>query len=153
MRLLIALISVLLATALPLTCTALDEPVAKDTEEHLWALEDTYVTAYRAADHDAILALLHEDFLGWPDSEDVLTAFAQVPGFLQERYGVPGTWDFRIERKGIRIRGGVAITHYLLVVTPSDAGSGGQPQATRITHTWIREGPDWKILGGMSSVR
>jgi ketosteroid isomerase-like protein len=153
MRLLVAFFPMLIVAALPWTCTALAEQDSGDLENHIWALEDTYVTAYKNADHDAILALMHERFLGWPDSEDMPTAYLQVPGFLKEKYGVPGTWDFKIDRVGIRIQGDVAITHYVLITTASDAGVGDQAQATRITHTWIREGPDWKILGGMSNVR
>jgi ketosteroid isomerase-like protein len=153
MRLLVILLPVLVVTALPHTSSALDEPDSKDVESHIWALEGAYVTAYQNADHESILALMHERFLGWPDSEDRPTGYHQVPGFLKEKYGIPGAWDFKIDRAGFRIHGDVAITHYLLIASANDAESGDQAQVTRITHTWIREGSDWKILGGMSSVR
>ncbi len=153
MRLLAAFFPVLIFVAMPQICTALDELDSRDLENHIWTLENAYVTAYKNADHDAILALMHERFLGWPDSEDMPIEYLQVQGFLKEKYGVPGAWDFKIDRAGIRIQGDVAITHYLLIATANDAEGGDQAQVTRITHTWIRVGPDWKILGGMSSVR
>jgi len=148
MRRLLASSPVIIIAALSLTCSALGEPDPNDLETRIWNLEEKYVTAYKTADHDEILALMDKGFLGWPDSEETPTAFLQVPGFLRENYRVAGTWDFRIDRAGIRIVGDVAITHYVLIATENDV-----ERATRITHTWIRNGSDWKILGGMSSVR
>jgi ketosteroid isomerase-like protein len=153
MRILVVICMMLILAALPRTCPAPEQQDSRDIEDHIWALETDYVSAYRDADHDAILALMHERFLGWPDAEDMPTAYGQVLEFLKERYGSPGAWDFRIERAGIRVQGDVAITHYVLVATANGAGDGGQARITRITHTWIRENRDWKILGGMSSVR
>jgi ketosteroid isomerase-like protein len=153
MRLLAALLPVMAVAALSQPSAALDRQDSSDFEAHIWALEDAYATAYKNADHESILALLHERFLGWPDSEDLPTAYDQVPGFLQEKYGLPASWGFRIDKMGIRILGDVAITHYALIATANGAEVSEQAQTTRITHTWIREGSDWKILGGMSNVR
>jgi ketosteroid isomerase-like protein len=153
MKLLVAFFSILIVAALPRAGTALDAADSRDLEDHIWALEESYITAYGNADHDTILALMHERFLGWPDSEDRPTAYSQVPAFLRANYGEPGALDFTIDKAGIRIQGDVAITHYLLVTRANDTDAGGQTPATRITHTWIKEGKDWKILGGMSCVR
>ena len=145
-------IVLIIATSMQ-TSVALEEQESADLETHIWALEDAYVTAYRNADHDSILALMHDRFLGWPDSERRPTAYRLVSGFLREKYGTPGTWDFRIDRAGIRILGNAAITHYVLIATANDVDDSSQAQTTLITHTWIREESDWKILGGMSNVR
>jgi ketosteroid isomerase-like protein len=152
MRPLIADLLVLIVVAVPQICAATDAQDSRDLEDHIWALEDAYVIAYKNADHESILALMHERFLGWPDSEEMPTAYHQVPGFLEEKYGAPGTWSFEIDRAGISIHDDVAITHYAFSVSASDADSS-QAQTTRITHTWIREDDGWKILGGMSNDR
>jgi len=144
---------VLIIAALWQTSLALEEQDLSGIEDHIWALEEAYVTAYKNADHDSILALLHDQFLGWPDSEERPTAYLQVAGFLKENYGSPGTWNFKIDQTGIRIRDDMAITHYVIIATGNDVEDSSQTQATRITHTWIREDSDWKILGGMSNVQ
>ena len=54
------------------------------------------------------------------------TAFKQVPGFLQEMYKVPGTWNFKVGRSGIRIQGALVITDCLLITTESAAESSDQ---------------------------
>jgi hypothetical protein len=138
----------MIIAALTVTCSAPGETDSSDLEDRIWALEERYVSAYRNADHDSILALMDEGFLGWPDSEESPTALGQVPRFLRENYGAAATWDYRIDRAGIRIAGDVVITHYVLIVA-----NNGVEQATRITHTWVRRGADWKILGGMSQAR
>jgi ketosteroid isomerase-like protein len=124
-----------------------------DIERQIWALEKTYVAAYKNAEHAEILALLHDQFLGWPDPEEKPTANNQVARFLQEKYAKPGTWSFEIDRAGIRVLGNVVITHYVINVSGNDVDGIVQKQATRITHTWIKEGSEWKILGGMSNVQ
>ena len=54
--------------------------------------------------------------------------------------------SFELDRAGIRVFGDVAITHYFVTIRETDEG-----EAIRITHTWIRDGADWRILGGTRS--
>ena len=122
-------------------------------EEQVWALEEAYVAAYKNARHDEILALLHDQFLGWPDPEERPTAKNRVARFLQENYARPGAWSFEIDRAGIRVLGDVVITQYVINASGKDADGVVQKQATRISHTWIKIGPQWTILGGMSNVQ
>jgi hypothetical protein len=44
----------------------------------------------------------------------------------------------------------VAINYYTIhFLKKNDAGEE-QKESRRITHTWVRDGSGWKILGGMS---
>lgn len=47
--------------------------------------------------------------------------------------------------------GEVALTQYIIHVTSSDTASASKTRSSRITHTWVKEGGRWKLLGGMSS--
>jgi ketosteroid isomerase-like protein len=71
--------------------------------------------------------------------------------FLSENYPEPLEYRFELERAAIRVSGNVAITHYLVVIRAKDEIRSGPSQTVRLTHTWIKAGADWKILGGMSS--
>jgi ketosteroid isomerase-like protein len=120
-------------------------------EQEIWALEETYVSAFENAKHGNIVALLHRDFLGWPSESLLPTDKRGGTDYVQENF--PESLELRFELKpmGIRVSGDVAIVHYLVTISEKDGCAAGKVQMVRITHTWIKEGSEWKILGGMSS--
>jgi len=48
------------------------------------------------------------------------------------------------------VLGDVALTQYTLNVNYSEAAGAAKTRSSRITHTWVKEGDRWKLLGGMS---
>jgi ketosteroid isomerase-like protein len=62
----------------------------------------------------------------------------------------PTSTTFKIEREGIRVLGNVALTQYVIRVNSGDASVVAKTKNTRISHTWVKEGDSWKLLGGMS---
>jgi len=44
-----------------------------------------------------------------------------------------------------------ALTQYLVYVDCPDSLGSTKETSSRITHTWVKEGLNWKLLGGMSS--
>ena len=122
-----------------------------EVEDEIWALEEEYVSAFKNADHDRILAFYHEDFLGWPDSQDRPAGRNEAEKFVKTHYAQPVPGSFQIDRAGIRVFGDVVVTQYVLSVSKRDADGVEQTNATRITHTWLKEGARWWILGGMSN--
>lgn len=129
--------------------SAAEDNSVGEVEKEVWVLEKAYISAFMDARHEDIISMLHQDFLGWPLSRERPGEKGDVPGFLQENYSKRLEGSVEIDRAGIRVSGDTVITHYLLITT----GKDGQVQAIRMTHTWIKEGADWKILGGMSSVQ
>jgi ketosteroid isomerase-like protein len=117
-----------------------------EVEEQIWALEEAYMSAFENAKHSEIVDLLHQGFLGWPRESEMPSDRSEVAQFLKDNFPEPLKLRFEIDRAGIRVSGDVVITHYLVNITGKHGG-----EAVRITHTWIREGSAWKILGGMSS--
>jgi ketosteroid isomerase-like protein len=120
-------------------------------EEEIWSLEEDYISYFREANHKAILSLWHPQFLGWPDSEPQPAGIERGAKFLEEKYPNPTQLIFKIKREGIRIIGDVAINHYLLISPWIDEEGVERKRESRITHTWIKEGSKWRILGGMSN--
>ena len=89
-------------------------------------------------------------FLGWPG---VLSQPIDKEGsarFMRQLVPTPTPCTFKIERAGIRLMGEVALTQYVIHVNCSDTAGVARAQSSRITHTWLKEGPGWKLLGGMS---
>ena len=120
-------------------------------EEEIWSLEEDYISYFGEANHDAILSLYHSQFLGWPDSRNHPVGKMSAEKFLEKNYPEPTQSVFKINREGIRIVNGVVITHYLLIVSWIDDLGVKQTGESRLTHTWIKEDSQWRILGGMSN--
>ena len=128
-----------------------DEDIIRDTvKEEIWALEESYFTNLYKANYDGVLAIVHSQFLGWPSS--VLQPIDKEGSarFMRQLVPEPTLCTFKIERAGIRLVGDVALTQYTINVNSTDTAGVAKTQSSRITHTWVKEGADWKLLGGTS---
>lgn len=132
-----------------LTSSCDQSPSSAESEaEVLWNLEEAYIRAHREADHDAILALWDERFLGWPSRLSDASGKAGGPDYLERFFPEPRQLSQRIERQGVRFEGQVAILHYRLHSWVGDEATA-ETSTSRLTHTWIKRGSEWFILGGM----
>ena len=61
--------------------------------------------------------------------------------------------SYAIEQLAVRVTGDVAIDHYRVKANWAkvDTNELARTDAVRITHTWIRIGNTWQIIGGMSA--
>jgi hypothetical protein len=118
-------------------------------EEEIWALEEAYFANLYKADYAGVLSITHSQFLGWPGRVPQPIDREESASFMKELVPKPTTCTFRIERAGIRLLGDVALTQYTIIVNCSDNGVT-KTLSSRITHTWVKEGASWKLLGGMS---
>ncbi len=145
----IVLSSVLAVACLHTQATS-EEEKQREVEEEIWALEETYLANHRDANHERILPMWHDRFLGWPDLEPRPADKKAVTRRLERKYPEPASWTFKIERAGIRVTGNVAVNFYTVHFLKKDDAGKEQKESRRITHTWIRDGSRWTILGGMS---
>ena len=123
----------------------------RDTvEEEIWALEEAYFANLYNAKYEAVLAIVHSQFLGWPAAVPQPIDKKESARFMRQLVPKPTSCTFKINRAGIRMRGEVALTHYIIHVKCSDAAGVTKTQSSRITHTWVKDGARWKLLGGMS---
>ena len=120
---------------------------ASAVEEEVWALEHAYFARLYRADYDGVLALVHERFLAWPSGAAQPIGRDESARFMRQLVPAPTPCTVAIERGGIRLQATVALTEYTLRV---DCGGPDPPRTSRITHTWVREGGRWRLLGGMS---
>jgi ketosteroid isomerase-like protein len=119
-------------------------------EEEIWALEEAYFANLYKADYEAVLAIVDSQFLGWPGAEPQPIDKEGSARFMKELIPRPTSCTFKIEREGIRVLGEVALTEYIIHVNCGDTAAVAKTQSSRITHTWVKEGDSWKLLGGMS---
>lgn len=124
-----------------LSCSDKSQTV-ENQEDALWNLEEEYIRAHKDADHSKILSMWDENFLGWPSRLENSAKKNSGSDYLEKYFSKPMPTDtkFRIEKQGIHIENNVAILHYRLFLFKNSA---------RLTHTWIKRGDKWYILGGM----
>lgn len=119
-------------------------------QEEIWALEEAYFTHLYQANYEGVLALVHNEFLGWPGSVPQPMDKEGSAHFMKQFISKPSSCTLRIERAGIRFLNDVILTQYILHVHCPAASGVAKTQSSRITHTWVKEGIHWKLLGGMS---
>ena len=119
-------------------------------EEEIWALEEAYFTNLYKANYEGVLDLVHSQFLGWPGVVPQPITKEESAHFMKQLVPKPTSCTIMIERAGIRVLGDVALTQYTIHVNCSDTAGVTKTQTSRISHTWVKEGARWKLLGGMS---
>jgi hypothetical protein len=123
----------------------------KDTvNEKIWALEEAYFSNLYKAKYEEVLVLVHNQFLGWPGGLSQPIGREESVRFMKQLIPRPTSCTIRIELAGIRVLGTVALTQYTLHVKCCEPSGTTKTQTSRITHTWMKEGACWKLLGGMS---
>ena len=119
----------------------------------VWALEEAYWRHVQHADVERYLSLWHEDFIGWPCTAGSLhpvrkdAAGAWIQGIRDQKLRVSVT----LHPEGIQDFGGVVVAHYSTPVITGypDGRITGKDQSYKFTHTWMKVGPVWQIIGGM----
>jgi len=119
-------------------------------EEEIWALEGAYFTNLYKADYEGVLALVHSQFLGWPGAAPQPIDKEESTRFMKKLIPKPTSCTLKIDRAGIQVLRDMALTQYTLHVNCNDTPDVEKTQSSRITHTWVKEGARWKLVGGMS---
>jgi ketosteroid isomerase-like protein len=125
---------------------------AKD-ETRVWSLEKTYWEYVKANDLEKYRALWHENFLGWPFISSAPVQKDHITDWITANTskGIK-LQSYLIEQLAIQVTGDVAVNYYRINATwANSAGAEVRTDRLRITHTWIRTGGTWQIIGGMSS--
>ena len=119
-------------------------------EEKIWKLEEAYFTNLYSANYAGVLALVHSQFLGWPDNLPGPINKEESAQFMKRLIPEPKACTVRIERAGLQKLRHTAITQYTLHINCPQATGTASTSSSRITHTWVLENGQWKLLGGMS---
>jgi ketosteroid isomerase-like protein len=130
-------------------------PVQAEAEKaslsEVWSLEDNYWRFVKAGDVESYRTLWHESFIGWPCHEDHPVGKSAIGNWVQEIRDKKVSFASELTREGAQEFGSVVIVHYRLtmVSTYPDGHVEGLGQESKITHTWMKVGNTWQIIGGM----
>jgi ketosteroid isomerase-like protein len=135
-----------------LASTAFAQDSVKDQAE-VWNLEKAYWEYVKANDLEKYRALWHEDFVGWPYVSSAPVRKNHITDWITANTskGIK-LQSYSMEELATQVTGDVAINHYRIKANwANKEGAEARTDALRITHTWIRTGAAWQIIGGMSA--
>jgi hypothetical protein len=117
----------------------------------VWALEDDYWRFVREGNVQSYVRLWHEKFIGWPCDQDHPMQKAWIGGWVQEIRDKRIRVAAALTREGAQEFGDTVVVHYRFtkVDTYPDGRVEGRDRERKITHTWMRVGSTWQIIGGM----
>ena len=135
-----------------LAATALAQNSGKD-ETQVWQLEKAYWEYVKANDLEKYRVLWHENFLGWPFISSAPVRKDHITDWITANTSKDiKLHSYSIEQLAVQVTGDVAVDYYRINARWANGeGAEVRTDRLRITHTWIRAGGTWQILGGMSS--
>jgi len=117
----------------------------------VWQLEADYWRYVKAGDSESFESLWHEDFIGWPCGQAQPKRKASIGDWVrnirEKHIQVAST----LTREGAEDFGNVVVVYYRItrVDTYPDGKVEGKGRESKITHTWMKVGDSWLIIGGM----
>jgi hypothetical protein len=119
--------------------------------EEIWALEAAWYTHHRDGTPAKAYALLHDRFLGWPAVGSSVVDRNGLIAFITEEDAGVDFCDFEFEEpSGAQIVGDTAINHYKIRFKGKNLDGSEINEFIHVTHTWVREASQWKLLSGMA---
>jgi hypothetical protein len=144
----IILISIVIGFVLFSNLDALNRE-QKNVEAAIWELEEHYWNCWIKEDMEGYMSLLHEDFMGWASSLETPGDKKAAREFVQNFWSQIKLFAFEMKPCAIKIVDDTALVHYFLLWKDEDENQIGN--SYRITHTWLKQGGTWQVIGGMSS--
>ena len=126
------------------TDTAADEQRLRERERAYWQyVEKNDLVAY--AD------LWHKDFLGWPSVSSAPVRKDHITEWITSQTSKGLTFKAgEFKPAALQVTKDVAFACYWITFSWLDKEGKGEAHTLRITHAWLREAKDWRIIGGMS---
>jgi ketosteroid isomerase-like protein len=117
----------------------------------VWALEDDYWRFVREGDVESYVRLWHDRFIGWPCDQEHPMRKSSVGAWVQEIRDQKIRVTTSLTREGAEDFGDTVIVHYRFAGTGTypDGRVEGRGRELKVTHTWLRVGGTWQIIGGM----
>lgn len=122
-----------------------------DRQEAVWQLEEAYWRYVSSGNVEAYVALWHDDFVGWPCFSWTPTRKVNIGSWVEEIRDNNWTLTYELRPEAVQLFGDVAVVHYAAeyVYGYPDGTSKGKGEWRKFTHTWMKVGESWQIIGGM----
>jgi hypothetical protein len=124
------------------------QPAAKDVSA-VWAQEARYWSTTLAGDDAGYRALFHDRFTGWPCGRATPGDKSLVA--VRPPVGAPGARPEPpvIDQRTATGGGDTVIVYYRATDRAPQPDGSTNVRVRNFTHTWVRTGQGWRIMGGM----
>ena len=126
-------------------CTTSGEP------QDVWELEAGYWRYVEDRDAESYDGLFHEDFVGWQCAEPLPNGRADIGDWVRALRDEDATVTYELRKDAASQFGDVAVVHFGVTwaFEYPDGRVEGEGVWQKITHTWMKTGDRWLIIGGM----
>jgi len=132
-------------------CVEIQTSPRSADEEGVWKLENAYWKHVGALDFESYKNLWDPNSVAWRDEGFFLLGRDSAIGWVKDNQARGfHLEEFALGSAEIRITGNVAVTYYNVTSLWVDEVGRGKPRNSRFTHTWIRAGNIWRIVGEMA---
>ncbi len=147
----LSLLIFLAACASPAPGHAASAQTDSNNVSQVWQRESDYWRFVKAGDVDSYESLWHEKFIGWPCGQEHPKRKASIGDWVREVRDKHINVSSDLTREGAEEFGNVVVVHYRItrVDTYPDGKVEGEGKESKITHTWMKLGDTWLIIGGM----
>ena len=123
-------------------------------QKDVWEMEERYWTSLKNGDLDGYMALWHSDFIGWPRDYNRPVNRDSIGTFIKSIMdrSVPGSLSYELKPYAVNVFGNIAIVFYSHHSTYENLEGERVELRERITHTWMKYGGEWTIIGGISAL-
>lgn len=129
------------------------DPPAKMSRSvtEVWAREDAYWKYAQSGEVDAYTALWHEQFTGWPCGNTHPRTKAGIGDWVRQMRDKKISLEYSLTREAAKDFGNVVIVYYRTPMARklADGTVENAGREFKLTHTWMKVGKTWLIVGGM----
>jgi len=115
----------------------------------VWSREDQLGRYEEAGDLEAYRSLYHDKFIGWSCSWAHPKRKVDVGRWVEEVRDQHIKETSEVTREGAEDFGNIVVVHYRFSGVYTYPDGHTEKDVVRITHTWMRSGETWQIIGGM----
>jgi ketosteroid isomerase-like protein len=119
-------------------------------QKEVWQMEETYWKDVKDSNADHYASLWHPSFLGWPQDRDRPVGKTELTDGVRKKMAEVHVASYEFLSKGVTVLGNVGVTVYSVRATRAPKDGKSETHTSRITHTWLKTGSTWEIIGGMS---
>ncbi len=125
-------------------------------EKVVWQLEEDYWRYVGAGDVDSYVKLWHEDFVGWPCFEWNPARKGDIGKWVRDIRDNHWKLSYQLKPLDSQAFGNGTVVVYYAAEYVYDYGDGthsGSGIWRKFTHTWMKSGGNWQIIGGMCAAQ
>lgn len=124
-------------------------------QRDVWQVEEAYWRVVANGDVDGYAALFHENFVGWPCTSETPKGTRDSAAWVKEIRDHRWALNYSLRPEAVQVFGDVAVVHYAAeyVFDYRNGTRRGEGDWRKFTHTWLKQGGRWLLIGGMCADR